>query len=65
MYEKVKVDNDQDIAQLNLGDSIISPVVADLFYTAAKQISWILSTMTMNLMLSRLLIRCLGTSMTF
>ena len=31
-------------------------LVADLFYTATKEISWILLTMTIKLMLSRLLI---------
>ena len=41
-----------------------APLVADLFYTATKEISWILLTMTIKLMLSRLLIRLLGTSMT-
>ena len=35
------------------------------FYTATKEISCILLTMTIKLMLSRLLIRLLGTSMTF
>ena len=39
--------------------------LADLFYTATKEIWWILLTMTIKLMLSRLLIRLLGTSMTF
>ena len=42
-----------------------APLVADLFYTATKEISWILLTMTIKLMLSRLLIRLLVTSMTF
>ena len=42
-----------------------APLVADLFYTATKEISWILLTMVIKLMLSRLLIRLLGTSMTF
>ena len=35
------------------------------FYTVTKEISWILLTKTIKLMLSRLLIRLLGTSMTF
>ena len=35
------------------------------FYTATKEISWILLTMAIILVLSRLLIRLLGTSMTF
>ena len=42
-----------------------APLVADLFYTATKEISWILLTMIIKLMLSRLLIPLLGTSMTF
>ena len=32
-----------------------APLVADLFYTATKEISWILSTMTIKMMLLRLL----------
>ena len=39
-----------------------APLVADLFYTATKEI---LLTMIIKLMLSRLLIPLLGTSMTF
>ena len=39
-----------------------APLVADLFYTATKEILWILLTMTIKLMLSRFLIRLLGTS---
>ena len=43
-----------------------APLVADLFfYTATKEISVILLTMIIKLMLSRLLIPHLGTSMTF
>ena len=42
-----------------------APLVADLFYAATKEISWILLTMIIKLMLSRLLIPHLGTSMTF
>ena len=43
------------------------PIIQTLiyFYTATKEISWILLTMTIKLMLSRPLIRLLGTSMTF
>ena len=41
------------------------PLVADLFYTATEEILLIALTMTFKLMLSRLLIRLLGTSMTF
>ena len=37
-----------------------APLVADLFYTATKEISWILLTMIIKLMLSRLLIPHLG-----
>ena len=42
-----------------------APLKADLFYTVTKEISWILLTMIIKLMLSRRLIRLLGTSMTF
>ena len=41
-----------------------APLVADLFYTATIEISWILLTMIIKL-LSRLLIPFLGNSMTF
>ena len=37
----------------------------EILHTATKETSWILLTMTIKLMLSRLLIRLLGTSMTF
>ena len=43
-----------------------APLVADLFYTAKKESLWILLTMIIKLMLSRLLIRLLSsTSMTY
>ena len=43
-----------------------APLVADLFYTANKESLWILLTMIIKLMLSRLLIRLLSsTSMTY
>ena len=41
-----------------------APLVADLFLCCCEEISWILLTMTIKLMLSRLFIRLLDTSMT-
>ena len=42
-----------------------APLVAGLFYTATKEISWILLTMINKQMLSRLFIRLPGTPMIF
>ena len=38
-----------------------APLVADLFYTATKEISWILLSMTVELISSKPLIRLLST----
>ena len=63
-----KLRYDQTILGIPLSTNC-SPPVADLFYTATKEISSILLTMAIKLinnnMLSRLLIRIPGTSMTF
>ena len=42
-----------------------APLVADLFYTASKEMSWISLTMTINPMLLRLLIRLPCTTINF
>ena len=53
------------IVGIPMGTNCAPGLVADSFYTTVKEISWILLTITIKMIVSMLLIRLPGTSMTF